>query len=43
MNAVVKMTRRTTERRSFEEHKSLKARKGKFHKAQRGQRAEWLA
>lgn len=43
MNAVVKMTRRTTERRSFEEHKSLKARKGKLNKVQRGQRAEWAA
>lgn len=38
---IEKMTRRTTERRSFEEHQSLKARKGKLNKTQRQQRGEW--
>ncbi len=36
-----KMTRRTAERRSFEEHKSLKVRKGKMHKTKRLNRGEW--
>ncbi|MDL5595987.1 hypothetical protein QS468_24935 [Bacillus subtilis] len=36
-----KMHRRTTERRSFAEHQSLKARKGKLHKTRRGQREEF--
>lgn len=31
-----KMTRRNTERRSYEEHQSLRTRKGKLHKTQRG-------
>lgn len=34
-------TRRSTERRSFEDHQDLKVRKGKLHKAQRNQRQEW--
>ena len=36
-----KITRRNTERRSFEEHKALKARKGKLNKIQRQARGEW--
>jgi hypothetical protein len=41
MNSVAKMNRRTTERHSFEEHQSLKARKGKMHKTTRQARGEW--
>lgn len=38
---IEKMTRRTSERRSFEEHKSLKVRKGKLHKTKHQAREEW--
>jgi hypothetical protein len=34
-------TYRSTQRRSFEEFRDLKVRKGKLHKAQRNQRQEW--
>lgn len=37
----VKMNKRSTERRSFSEHQSFKARKGKLHKTQRQQREVW--
>jgi len=38
---IEKMTRRAAERRSFEEHQSLKVRKGKLHKTKRQTREEW--
>lgn len=36
-----KITRRNTERRSFEEQAAHRARRGKHHKTQRGHREEW--
>lgn len=36
-----KITRRNTERRSFDEHQTFKARKGKLNKTQRGGREDW--
>lgn len=38
-----KIARRNTERRSFDEQKVFKARKGKLNKTQRGGREEWAA
>lgn len=38
---IEKMTRRTTERRSFEEQANHRVRRGKFNKTQRGNREEW--
>ncbi|WP_323115364.1 hypothetical protein [Pseudomonas guariconensis] len=36
-----KMTRRNTERRSYDDHQALKARRGKRNKTTRGFREEW--
>lgn len=38
-----KIARRNTERRSYEEHQSLRVRRGKFNKTQRGNREELMA
>lgn len=38
---VVKTTRRSTDRMSFEDYQNVKARKGKFNKSQRQARQEW--
>lgn len=36
-----KIARRNTERRSFDEYQSLRARKGKLNKTRRGRREEF--
>lgn len=38
---IEKMTRRNTERRSFEELATHRVRRGKLHKTRRGGREEW--